>query len=265
MPDEARQRELAYHEELYSGLAQEHFARPAVRAFRKHLVRRLLRRTGLTKDARVLSLGCGIGDLELLLAPEVGRVVGVDFSPAAIRQAQQDAARAGLCNAEFLEGDLETLRFAKASFEAVLAIFFLHHLPDEQLHQAAERIRRWLVPGGVFYSLDPSRRRLSGAVGRLLVPSLMKKYQTPGERELVPEALRDLVAAHGFQVRTRMYDFLSTPLAGLLPGARWLYRAARRADEALVRTPWLARWGSNFEVVARPLTGVFPSYHGGAR
>ncbi len=70
-------------------------------------------------------------------------------------------------------------------------------------------------------------------------------------RELVPEALRDLLAAHGFQVRTRMYDFLSTPLAGLLPGARWLYRAARLADEVLVRAPLMARWGSNFEVVAR--------------
>jgi hypothetical protein len=48
-----------------------------------------------------------------------------------------------------------------------------------------------------------------------------------------------------------MYDFLSTPLAGLLPGARWLYRAARLADEVLVRAPLMARWGSNFEVVAR--------------
>jgi ubiquinone/menaquinone biosynthesis C-methylase UbiE len=255
MPDEARQRELAHHEELYSGFAQEHFAKPAVRAFRRHLVRRLLRRTGLSRNARVLSLGCGLGDTELLLAPSVGRIVGVDFSPAAIRQARQDAARAGLANAEFLEGDLETLPLADASFDGVLAIFFLHHLSDEQLRQAAERIRRWLVPGGVFYSLDPSRRRLSGAVGRLLVPHLMKKYQTPGERELVPEAVRELLTAHGFAVETRMYDFLSTPLAGLLPGARRLYRAARLADEVLVRAPLVARWGSNFELLARRRRG----------
>lgn len=251
MPDEARQRELAHHEELYSGVAQAHFAKPAVRAFRRHLVRRLLRRTRLARHARVLSLGCGIGDTELLLAPSVGRVVGVDLSPAATRQAREDAARAGIGNAEFLEGELEALNFADASFEAVLAIFFLHHLPDEQLRQAAERIRRWLAPGGVLYSLDPSRRRLSGAVGRLLVPSLMKKYQAPGERELAPEALRDLLADHGFEVETRMYDFLSTPLAGLLPGAGRLYRLARLADEALVRAPLVARWGSNFELLAR--------------
>jgi len=29
---DAHQRELAYHEKLYSGFAQSHFARPAVRA-----------------------------------------------------------------------------------------------------------------------------------------------------------------------------------------------------------------------------------------
>ena len=251
MPDDARRRELAHHEELYSGFAQRHFARPAVRALRRHLVARLLRRTRLGMDARVLSLGCGIGDTELLLAPAVGRIVGTDFSPAAIRQAREDAARAGLDNVEFLEAELETLRLPEASFDAVLAIFFLHHLAEEQLCRLAASVRAWLAPGGVFYSLDPSRRRLSGALGRLLVPSLMRRYHTPDERELAPEATRDLFAGCGFEVEVRMYDFLSTPLAGLFPSAHRLYRAARLADEALIRAPLLARWGSNFELVAR--------------
>jgi SAM-dependent methyltransferase len=248
---EARRRELAHHEELYAGFAQRHFAKPAVRAFRGHLVRRILRRTGLGPRARVLSLGCGIGDTELLLAPAVGRIVGVDFSPAAIRQARGDAARGGIAHAEFMEGDLDTIRFPDASFEAVLAIFLLHHLPDQQLRELAARVRQWLAPGGVFYSLDPNRRRLSGLLGRLLVPKLMERYQTPGERELDPAATRDVFASHGFSAEARMFDFLSTPLAGLLPSAGWAYRAARAADEVLVRTPLLARWGSNFELVAR--------------
>ena len=36
------ERELAYHEKLYSGFAQTHFARPAVRALRAHMVERIL-------------------------------------------------------------------------------------------------------------------------------------------------------------------------------------------------------------------------------
>ena len=64
-----RRRELDYHEKLYSGFAQEHFARPAVRALRADIVQRILSVTGADQTSRVLSLGCGIGDTELLLAP----------------------------------------------------------------------------------------------------------------------------------------------------------------------------------------------------
>ena len=88
---EILRRELEYHEKLYSGFAQSHFARPAVRLLRCHMVARILYLTGVGKDSRVLSLGCGIGDTELLLAPYVAEVVGVDLSPAAIRQARADA------------------------------------------------------------------------------------------------------------------------------------------------------------------------------
>ena len=65
------QREIDYHEKLYSGFAQSHFAKPAVRALRRHMVQRILKQTGAGKSSRVLSLGCGIGDTELLLAPHV--------------------------------------------------------------------------------------------------------------------------------------------------------------------------------------------------
>src|SRR5215475_4204296 len=100
----ALERELAYHEKLYSGFAQQHFARPAVRALRAHMVKRILTLTGAGRNSRVLSLGCGIGDTELLLAPHVRELVGVDLSPSAVRQARQDAARGGIANARFEQG-----------------------------------------------------------------------------------------------------------------------------------------------------------------
>src|SRR5215470_10588765 len=97
-------RELEYHERLYAGFAQSHFARPAVRALRAHMVAHILRLTGIGPDARVLSLGCGIGDTELLLAPHVRELVGIDLSPAAIRQARADAERARVSNVRYFEG-----------------------------------------------------------------------------------------------------------------------------------------------------------------
>lgn len=251
--DDVLRRELAYHEKLYSGFAQTHFARPAVRALRAHMVQRILRilsMSGAGENSRVLSLGCGIGDTELLLAPHVREIVGVDLSPAAIRQARADAQRLGIRNARFEEGGE-----ASGRYHAVIAIFFLHHLPDSVLAALPSKLSQWLEPGGVFYSLDPSRDRLSGVVGRKLIPGLMKKYQTADERELEAGATAGLFRHAGFTVRTGMYDFGSSPLAGLLPGWRFGYRLARALDDLLLKMPALRRRGSNFELIAQVAEG----------
>ena len=240
-------RELEYHERLYSGFAQSHFARPAVRALRAHMVSHILRLTGLGRDARVLSLGCGIGDTELLLAPRVRELVGIDLSPAAIRQARADAERAGVANVRFLEGADPPAE----SFDLVIGIFFLHHLPDALLSDMPRRIYNLLVPGGQFYCLDPSRQRLSGAIGSRVIPKLMKKYQSPDERELDGREVTAMFAKAGFSCRGGYYDFISSPLAGLFPGWRFGYACARRLDDLVIRLPGIRRLGSNFELIAK--------------
>jgi SAM-dependent methyltransferase len=242
----ALERELAYHEELYSGFAQRHFARPAIRALRTHMVRRILALTGAGPHSRVLSLGCGIGDTELLLAPHVGEVTGIDLSPAAIRQARADAKALGIGNAHFSVGTR-----AQGSFDAIIAIFFLHHLLDDELDALPFRLKGQLAEGGVFYSLDPSRHRLSGVIGRLLIPGLMERYQTEDERELDPESTAELFRRAGMETQVGVYDFGSSPLAGLFPGWRVGYEIARRMDDALLKVPALRRRGSNFELVTR--------------
>jgi cyclopropane fatty-acyl-phospholipid synthase-like methyltransferase len=251
LSEDVIQRELAHHEALYSGAAQQIFATPAVRALRAHMARRILAATGAGPSSRVLSLGCGIGDTELLLAPHVGSITGIDLSPAAIRQARADAQAAGLDNVEFLEGNLNEIALETRGFDAVVAVFFLHHLPDAELDAFPARLRGWLKPRGVFYGLDPNRYRLSGALGSLLVPGLMRKYQTPDERQLKPRETAARFAGAGFEARTEFYDFLSTPFAGLFQHWRGGYRAARAIDRILIRTPFLRALGSNFEVIAR--------------
>jgi SAM-dependent methyltransferase len=245
----ARQRELAYHEQLYAGFAQSHFARAAVRELRRHMVSRIISLLGIAERSLVLSLGCGIGDTELLLAPHVGRVVGVDLSPSGVRQANADAACLGITNAEFVEAAFDNTQDLPRA-DAVIAIFFLHHLPDNVLAELPARLKTLLKPGGVFYSLDPSRHRLSGKVGRLFIPELMQKYQTEDERELDPASTAALFRHVGFQARSDIYDFIST-LAGLFPGWRSGYRLARAADNAILKVPGLRNLGSNFEIVAR--------------
>jgi cyclopropane fatty-acyl-phospholipid synthase-like methyltransferase len=246
-------RELEYHEKLYSGFAQRHFAKPAVRAMRQHLVERMVRVTGIGKQSRVLSVGCGIADTELLLAPHVREVVGIDLSPTAIEQAKSDAARAGVSNFRAACGPLEDALASGETdqFDAVIAIFFLHHLSEAALAAFPSRIRALLRPGGTFYALDPSRYRLTGFIGEMLFPKLMARYQSPGERQLSPRETAALFESSGFNARHGYYDFVSTPLAGLFPAWSAGYRTARIMDELLIRTPGLRRVSSNFEVIAK--------------
>jgi ubiquinone/menaquinone biosynthesis C-methylase UbiE len=245
------ERERDYHERLYSGKAQQRFAQAAVRDFRAHLCEHILRSTGMGTGARVLSVGCGIGDQEIAMAPRVASVTGVDLSPAGIREARGAAAAGGVRNATFVEGTLETAELLSHGFDLVIAIFFLHHLPEAALREMPRQAARLLAPGGWFYSLDPSRLRLSGAVGSILIPWIMKQHQSPDERQLEAAPVAALFDCAGFECRAAYYDFVSTPLAGLFPKWRSGYRAARHVDDVLVRTPGLRRFSSNFEIVAR--------------
>ena len=246
-PDDVFARELAYHEKLYSGFAQAHFARPAVRALRAHMAQRILEATGAGRDSRVLSLGCGIGDTELLLAPHVREIVGVDLSPAAIRQARADAARSAFA----------TPASKRAAAPRTVRRRHRHLLPASS---ARCRTRRAARQAGS----DPRARRLILFArpqpcaafrrrGKKLIPHLMKKYQTPDERELDSESAAAIFRRVGFDVRVEMYDFGSSPLAGLFPGWSVGYHVARRLDDALLRAPALRKRGSNFELWGRLL------------
>ena len=213
------------------------------------MVSRLVQVLGLGPRSRVLSVGCGIADTELLLSPQVAEVVGIDLSPSAIDQAVADASRLGIRNFRGVCGTLEELAGGLGQFDAVIAIFFLHHLPDAALAAFPRSVAPLLRPGGMFYGLDPSRHRLSGFIGEWLFPRLMARYQSPGERQLSPRATASLFDGE-FDSRFGYYDFVSTPLAGLAPSWRGGYRAMRVADELLIRVPGLRRLSSNFEVVA---------------
>src|SRR5258708_21867591 len=96
------ERELAYYETLYGTDAASHFAKPAVVAFREYLVERILRLTGAGPESRVLSIGCGVGDTELLLAGHVGHVTGVDLSATAIKEANRAAYEQGVSTVRFV-------------------------------------------------------------------------------------------------------------------------------------------------------------------
>lgn len=101
-------------------------------------------RERLPPGARILDLGCGDGAKTKLLA-EFAHVVAVDVSAEQIRLARVTVPEASVVHADFLE-----LEYPDESFDAVTAFYSFMHVPRDEHPALLARIRRWLVPGGLF-------------------------------------------------------------------------------------------------------------------
>jgi SAM-dependent methyltransferase len=95
----------------------------------------------------LLDLACGRGAYGLLIARESGAsLIGVDFSAQALTEAEEQAARMGVGNADFRVGELTSTGLPGDSVEAVLCTDAIQ-FPDEPA-AAYDEIRRVLKPGG---------------------------------------------------------------------------------------------------------------------
>jgi ubiquinone/menaquinone biosynthesis C-methylase UbiE len=94
---------------------------------------------------RVLDVACGNGNATLAAARSGTTAVGVDYVPALLESARERAVTEGL-DAEFRDGDAETLPFGDNEFDAVLSVFGAMFAPDHA--RTAAEMLRVTRPGG---------------------------------------------------------------------------------------------------------------------
>lgn len=99
----------------------------------------------LPAGARCLELGCGAGEPCTRALAERFRVTAVDVSVEQIRRARHNLPQVDFVQADFLDID-----FDPESFDAVVAVYALNHVPRELLGALFARIHRWLRPDGLF-------------------------------------------------------------------------------------------------------------------
>jgi ArsR family transcriptional regulator len=104
----------------------------------------------LSPASVIADLGCGTGKLAEELAPYVGRVIGVDNSPAMLKTARKRTAE--LSNVDLRAGELQSLPIANAESDAAMLLLTLTYVADPLV--VLKESARVLKPGGRVVIVD---------------------------------------------------------------------------------------------------------------
>ncbi len=100
----------------------------------------------LPKTGKFLDIGCGNGRLLKLLGETELEYTGVDFSENMLKE-----ARSKHPNQKFILADALNLPFSEQSFDAIVSLAVLHHIPSEEFRQKfMSEAARVLAKNGVL-------------------------------------------------------------------------------------------------------------------
>lgn len=149
-----------------------------------------------TDGTHLLEVGSGTASLHRSLSPLVHRITGLDYSPAALAQANIQAEKQKLTNCEYVEGDAHHLPFAAQSFDLVWSQGLLEHydtakaLLEEQL--------RVCKPGGKVLISVPAAPSFLSLWYRLTRPKwLQSLWPWTEQRFYTEQSLSQLIASVG--------------------------------------------------------------------
>lgn len=148
------------------------------------------------KDDDVLELGCGTGRYTKYLAHLVRRIVGVDFSEAAIIKARSGRNAE---NIQYVLADIQHLdQFPRETFRKIVAIDVLEHLPDDQLAGVLNEANRLLTRQGLFMLFTPCRTHW---IERLKGRNILLKQTTGHVGVRSEQEIRNYMGRSGLQVK----------------------------------------------------------------
>jgi ubiquinone/menaquinone biosynthesis C-methylase UbiE len=106
------------------------------------------------QTGNLLDVGCGTGLYWPILSKYCRYIVGVDFSKAMVDEARRLIETKGLTNIEVKVQNSENLDFSSESFDSILCMDVLHHIPD--IKRAINNFYRVLKPKGRLLAVEPN-------------------------------------------------------------------------------------------------------------
>ncbi len=134
-------------------------------------------RLGLSRPLRVLDLGCGTGELTVLMRRLGADAMGADVHDEHLELARMLARDNGLPEGMFVRSSPRTLPFPDAHFDVVHLHVVVEHLSDSVLRSLLPEIRR--VCAGLVHVVVPNRLQWTDDhTGLPLLPLLPRRVAT---------------------------------------------------------------------------------------
>lgn len=123
----------------------------------------------LTKEDVLLDVGTGTGNMAIASAYISRQVIGIDISKKSLEKAKIKAEQKKLSNVIFAYGSFEEpcaeINLASYGITKILAVYSLHHLPDQLKEESLVKLVNLLhrpgriVIGDIMFFKDPDKYR----------------------------------------------------------------------------------------------------------
>jgi len=162
------------------------------------------------KNCKIFDVGCGGGELLMLLENEGFECYGLDIDGEALKKAQDKS------NAQFVRGDVYKLPFKNSSFDVIFCMDLFEHLFDP--HAAINEIKRVLKDGGYIYFNFPLELNLEHRIKILFGKNIHNPLAVGSHiRFFKPKDVKNLLELNGMKILKYRYYCPGYKLAKYLP------------------------------------------------
>jgi len=167
-------------EKGYDQIAQDYYSNRDINKFNSELesFSKLI-----PKDGRVLDVGCGAGIPTVKFLSEKGiKVTGIDISETMLKLARKNVPQA-----EFIKMDANHLEFPENSFDGIISVYTLFHIPRKKHLNIFKQFFRILKPEGILM-INSGLSGSEGVSNFFGVPMFWSNYSPKETLELVQKA-----------------------------------------------------------------------------
>lgn len=148
---------------------------------------------------RVLDVATGTGRTlrQIRAALPQAQLVGLDLSPAYLRQANRWLSQLPSELPQLVQGNAEAMPFADASMQAITCVFLLHELPADARQNVLNDCYRVLEPGGVLVLAD-SVQMADSPQFQPAMENFRRVFHEPYYRDYIGDDIEARLSAAGF-------------------------------------------------------------------